>query len=201
MKTGIFKDNKGFSLIELMIVIVIVGILAGFGMPEYGRYVAKSRVRSAATELIQNMRMIRTMAIKENRTYIVTFNTGTNTYTMGFDGDSDNSLGNPIQDFYGSGPVRVINVPIEYGLDIVLGAANFVINPPNGPNGVVINDQAIFRFMADSSASPNGMVYFQDNMRAYTFCVELANTAGMTNMFMWQGDNNNPNVTAWTELR
>ncbi len=77
MKSGMFKDNKGVSLIELLIVLVIIGILAGFGLPEYGRFAAKNRVRHATTELMQNMRMARTMAIKENRTYIMKFDTDT----------------------------------------------------------------------------------------------------------------------------
>ena len=200
MRTGIFKDNNGVSLIELLIVLVIIGIIAGFGLPEYGRFAAKSRVRSAATELLQNMRMARTMAIKENRTYLITFDPATNTYRIGFDTNENGSLADDV-DVYGQGPVKVINVQNEYGDNVVLGESNFVVNPPNGPNGVAISDQSSFSFMTDSSTSPNGMIYFQHNTRAYTFSVELANTAGKTNLFMWQGDEDNTGVTAWIELR
>jgi len=210
MKTGTLKENKGVSLIELLIVLVIVGIIAGFGLPEYGRFAAKSRVRRAATELMQNMRLTRTMAIKENRTYLITLDPATNTYRIGVD-INDNGVLTDAEDVYGrpdtavpndlGGPVRVTNVQNEYGVNVVLGESNFVLNPPNGPNGATISTQSSFSFMADSSSSPNGMIYFQDNNRAYTFCIELANTSGKTNLFMWQGDENNTGVTAWTELR
>ena len=212
MKTGTLIDNKGVSLIELLIVLVIVGILAGFGVPEYMRYVSKSKVRSAATELMQNMRMTRTMAIKENRTYLITLDPSQNEYMIGVDLSSpeNGSLADAV-DVYGppdttapndqGGPVRVIDVQDKHGDNIVLGQANFSINPPNGPNGVVISSQSTFSFMPDSSSSPNGMIYFQEINRGYTFCVELANTAGKTNLFMWQGDANNTGVTTWTELR
>lgn len=38
------KNNKGFTLIELMIVVAIIGILSMFAMPFYKTYVKKTRV-------------------------------------------------------------------------------------------------------------------------------------------------------------
>lgn len=39
----LFKDKKGFSLVELIIVIAIVGVLVGVLVPQYVKYVASSR--------------------------------------------------------------------------------------------------------------------------------------------------------------
>lgn len=38
-----FKANGGFTLVELIVVIAILGILVGVGMPAYSNYVEKAQ--------------------------------------------------------------------------------------------------------------------------------------------------------------
>lgn len=45
------RVQKGFTLIELMIVVAIIGILAAVGLPAYQDYTIKSQVASALKEL------------------------------------------------------------------------------------------------------------------------------------------------------
>ena len=45
------KNAKGFTLIELMIVVAIVGILAAIAVPNYFNYLAKSQQAEAKTNL------------------------------------------------------------------------------------------------------------------------------------------------------
>lgn len=43
--------SKGFTLIELMIVVAIIGVLAAISIPLYQNYVAKSQITAAIAEL------------------------------------------------------------------------------------------------------------------------------------------------------
>jgi type IV pilus assembly protein PilE len=59
---------QGFTLIELMIVIVIIGVLASIGVPQYQDYVQKSR-RSEATRTLMQIAALQEQHFLDNRSY------------------------------------------------------------------------------------------------------------------------------------
>ncbi|MFA0908297.1 pilin [Vibrio cholerae] len=51
MKAYKNKQQQGFTLIELMIVVAVIGVLAAIAVPQYQKYVAKSEAASALATL------------------------------------------------------------------------------------------------------------------------------------------------------
>jgi type IV pilus assembly protein PilE len=45
------KNNAGFTLIELMIVVAIIGVLAMVALPNYNDYITRSRITEAVSRL------------------------------------------------------------------------------------------------------------------------------------------------------
>lgn len=56
------KDNKGFTLVELVIVIAILAILVGLLAPQYTKYVEKSRKAADASNMDEMVRAVQIWA-------------------------------------------------------------------------------------------------------------------------------------------
>ena len=88
--------QKGFTLIELMIVVAIIGILAAIAIPQYQNYIAKSQVSRVMGE---------TGALKT--AYEDCLNTGKTAIgdcDMGFTGSDIASLSEPVTSTAGTAP-------------------------------------------------------------------------------------------------
>ena len=58
---------RGFTLVEMVVVVAILGILIGLGASNYSAWIANSRIRTAADTLASGLSTARNEAIKRNR--------------------------------------------------------------------------------------------------------------------------------------
>ncbi|QZA77536.1 type IV pilin protein [Deefgea tanakiae] len=62
-----FKKTSGFTLIELMITVAVIGILASIAIPSYSTYIKKARRTDAQTVLLQNANVLERIYTTENK--------------------------------------------------------------------------------------------------------------------------------------
>jgi prepilin-type N-terminal cleavage/methylation domain-containing protein len=67
MKTNARKTSRGFTLIELMIVVAIIGILASVAVPEYQKVIFRSRIAERDPVMVSIAKAIEDVTLSSGR--------------------------------------------------------------------------------------------------------------------------------------
>lgn len=100
------KNNKGFTLVELVIVVAILAILVGLLAPQYTKYVEKSRKAADASNMDEMIKAVQVYAADaENEVKAVTGATitlgtaGKDTSGVTIENDTDEVIKNALKEF------------------------------------------------------------------------------------------------------
>jgi len=85
------RTGAGFTLIELMITILILGLVAALAMPTYGRFMQDWKLTGEADQFASALRTARSSAVMKNIDAVFTFDMDTNTYFY-FEDDNRNGV-------------------------------------------------------------------------------------------------------------
>ena len=85
------RGEAGFSLIELSIVLVLLGLVVAVGMPALQDWLERYRVRTAAQTLASDMQLQRMRAVSRNTAHTIVFDAANGTYLL-WEGDPVNGL-------------------------------------------------------------------------------------------------------------
>jgi prepilin-type N-terminal cleavage/methylation domain-containing protein len=114
------KFQKGFTLVELMIVVVLIGIIAAIATPAFQRYAINANLKSAARDITSDFLRLKERAIAENVEYRIIFNVAGNSYTI----QQGTAAGAPYVDL-------MTKSPASFGSDI-----NFTANTTFGAGAI-----------------------------------------------------------------
>ena len=68
----------GFTLIELIVTMSVIGLLAGLGLPSMTAWIRNSQVRTVADALQNGLRTAQTEAVRRNQPVVISFTNDTN---------------------------------------------------------------------------------------------------------------------------
>jgi prepilin-type N-terminal cleavage/methylation domain-containing protein len=76
IRMTVIRDNKGFSLPEVMTVVAIIGVMSAVAVPPFLSWLSNKGMQSAARDLYSNMRKAQSFAVKRNNPTKITLRTG-----------------------------------------------------------------------------------------------------------------------------
>jgi len=88
------RKDKGFTLVEMIVVIAIMGIVSAVAIPNFYSYAAGMRLRSASRDLYSTLQSTRMKAVRQNTRWAVQFDAPTPTNYRVIDCGIDNICGN-----------------------------------------------------------------------------------------------------------
>lgn len=81
------KGSDGFSFVELMVVIALIGILSAIGLPSFLSALPEKRLKAAARNVYADLQRARMLAVKKNKKVTVRFNEAEEYYYIDEDED------------------------------------------------------------------------------------------------------------------
>jgi prepilin-type N-terminal cleavage/methylation domain-containing protein len=153
------NNNKGITLLELLIATVIIGIVATLAIPRFGQVMEKLKLKTAGRDIVSSLRLARSNAVSQRDQFGVYFDLYSRQYVLFKD------LANPGSFTYDVG------ADSDMVTNTLPGSVNFGYS--SFSNSVVI-------FKPDGSASSSGAVDLYSYEEGYygSFTVDVLSSTG-----------------------
>lgn len=135
------KTQRGFTIIELMIAIMVLGILATVAAPSFSEILKQNRLATQVNTLLASINFARSETINQNTNVVLTpITAGTNDWADGWEVRLNSATGPVLRNFEGVKNTNLVSsvATITYRADgSIQGAANITLDltPSDCPTG------------------------------------------------------------------
>jgi Tfp pilus assembly protein FimT len=146
MKT--MNNNKGITLLEMIIIAVVIGITSTLAIPRFGQVMEKLKLKTAGRDIVSSLRLARASAVSQRSQFGVYFDLNSRQYILFKD------IANPGFFTYDAGADSDMVTKTLPG-NVNFGYASF----PNlvaifRPNGSASSSGAVFLYSREDYDSP-----------------------------------------------
>jgi len=200
VRTGVHsKSQGGFSLVELLIVLLIVLIISAFAIPNIMLVAANVQLRSSAADLAGLMQQARIMAAKDNTTYTIGYSTSSGARFAFLDANNNGAWQSPepLAQFGGTvnaaagAPSGLTGQPPLYVPPGDTGTGTYTNSTTLGfsPRGFPCAYSAVTTPATCATPAATSFVYYLSNtrMRGTGWAAVAVSKSGRTKVVVWNG--------------
>jgi prepilin-type N-terminal cleavage/methylation domain-containing protein len=79
------NNNKGFTIVELVVVLAILSIIMAISIPNFSAWLPRNRIKTSVRHIYNDMNLAKSRAVKDNTVAVIIFNIPNDTYTIFLD--------------------------------------------------------------------------------------------------------------------
>lgn len=142
------EPSLGFTLIELVVVLVLIGIMVSYAVPQFRQWSTDQRAKASAREIADAFSLARVEAIRTQRNQILFVQADASVLVLDdSDGDGTADPGEPTQSF---------PAPVDVGL----GATQATLPAPADPDPLAVFDAGGISFVNLAGTAATNAVLF-----------------------------------------
>ncbi|HCF25811.1 MAG TPA: hypothetical protein DEV81_00990 [Cyanobacteria bacterium UBA11049] len=172
------KTNRGFSLIEILVIVVIIGILSAIAIPSFLATMDRTKLDLAVAQVRGALQEAQRQAIRHSEPCTVSLDITNRKVTATCQISGDRTLPDKVAVVTNISATPINSIQIVFG---ILGTAEFTVASSVTPPPVDSSGKMVF-YMSSSSISEKK-------------CIALSNTLGLSRIGNYSGSTTAPDIT------